>query len=594
VNVVLILLGAYFFSIGGIRFGHRLIAPLELVLALILIRTWLQGEKGGFEGFLQQMTSGRLFLVTLFVYLANGKTIGAVDTLPAKYLPFSLLREANFDFDEFSFLYLNGIPGYLTLSRDHYVSFFPPFAGVIALPIYAVSALAGVSPSSRLVGDLEKVSASVITALSVAILFLTLRRLADKNDALLIATVYAFGSSTFSISAQALWQHGPSELFLTLSLYCLVRGLQERRFSAYAGFALAAAVVCRPTNILIALPLAIYVLHCQRDQVARFLFLALAPALFLAGYNYYYWGSALTMPYANLATDQGHWMPLLEGFAARLFSPNRGLLIYSPVFLFSVVGIYQMSRGKEPRLFRYCAAGVVLNILWYSKWPAWQEWWSFPPRYLTDLSPLLALFLVPAWRSARSRPFMRGLFLTCAILSIAIHSMGVFLPNRWRPDLGSDVKRMWDWSDGQLVHLTGQLLYKVTGRFRPLDYPMGGLSIDTINCRPGEHITVTVDLIPGSYRQPIDVYLVVSRPDGQSLFLTQQSLEMLPEPFLKSQLISERQRFTVDYPCKEDLPSGTYNAGVYSVRAGGPADFSPLAEDIIHVGGGVSFHLLRP
>jgi hypothetical protein len=212
VNLVLILLGAYFFSIGGIRFGHRLIAPLELVLALILIRTWLQGEKGGFEGFLQQMTSGRLFLVTLFVYLANGKTIGAVDTLPAKYLPFSLLREANFDFDEFSFLYLNGIPGYLTLSRDHYVSFFPPFAGVIALPIYAVSALAGVSPSSRLVGDLEKVSASVITALSVAILFLTLRRLADKNDALLIATVYAFGSSTFSISAQALWQHGPQRI----------------------------------------------------------------------------------------------------------------------------------------------------------------------------------------------------------------------------------------------------------------------------------------------------------------------------------------------------------------------------------------------
>jgi len=156
------------------------------------------------------MTSGRLFLVTLFVYLANGKTIGAVDTLPAKYLPFSLLREANFDFDEFPFLYLNGIPGYLTLSRNHYVSFFTPFAGVVALPIYAVSVLGGVSPSSRLVGDLEKVSASVITALSVAILFSTLRRLADKNDALLISTVYAFGSSTFSMSAQALFSERQS------------------------------------------------------------------------------------------------------------------------------------------------------------------------------------------------------------------------------------------------------------------------------------------------------------------------------------------------------------------------------------------------
>ena len=50
-------------------------------------------------------TSFLLFLVVLLVYVANGRSIGAGDTLPARYLPFSLLRERNFDLDEFPVLY---------------------------------------------------------------------------------------------------------------------------------------------------------------------------------------------------------------------------------------------------------------------------------------------------------------------------------------------------------------------------------------------------------------------------------------------------------------------------------------------------------
>src|SRR5262249_9119422 len=150
------------------------------------------------------------------------------------------------------------------------------------------------TPQTHLLIELEKVSATLITAMSVVILFLALRRLTRENIAWGIAVVYAFGTSNFSTSSQALFQHGPSQLFLALTLYCLFRGLEEPRRSAYAGFALASAIICRPVNGLIALPIGAYLLQERRDQLLGFLLAALPPLLLLMAYNIHYFGSPFT------------------------------------------------------------------------------------------------------------------------------------------------------------------------------------------------------------------------------------------------------------------------------------------------------------
>jgi len=48
------------------------------------------------------MRSLWLLLLVVLIYLANGRIIGGADTLPARYLPFSILREFDFDLDEFT------------------------------------------------------------------------------------------------------------------------------------------------------------------------------------------------------------------------------------------------------------------------------------------------------------------------------------------------------------------------------------------------------------------------------------------------------------------------------------------------------------
>src|SRR5262245_56864373 len=129
-----------------------------------------------------------LFSVLLAVYLANGKTLGSGDTLPARYLPLSLLREGTFYLDAFPFLYdgraqaerRGGLPYYVVRAKDHYVSWYPVGAPLLAVPIYAPAVLWGISPESPGLAILEKLSAAVLAALSAVLLYLVLLRLTTR------------------------------------------------------------------------------------------------------------------------------------------------------------------------------------------------------------------------------------------------------------------------------------------------------------------------------------------------------------------------------------------------------------------------------
>jgi hypothetical protein len=79
---------------------------------------------------------------------------------------------------------------------------------------------------------------------------------------------HALGTSSFSVSSQALWQHGPSQLTLVIGLYSLIRGRAEPVWMGLAGFSLAFAVLCRPTDLLLALPLGAYVIIYHRPEAS--------------------------------------------------------------------------------------------------------------------------------------------------------------------------------------------------------------------------------------------------------------------------------------------------------------------------------------
>ncbi len=66
------------------------------------------------------------------------------------------------------------------------MSDYPVGAALMALPFYVPSVVSGVSPSSRIFSDLEKVSAATIVALSALLLYLAAARVTANWMAMLL------------------------------------------------------------------------------------------------------------------------------------------------------------------------------------------------------------------------------------------------------------------------------------------------------------------------------------------------------------------------------------------------------------------------
>jgi hypothetical protein len=424
-------------------------------------------------------------------YLANGRMLHAGDAIPARYLPWSVLRHATLDLDAFPEIYderarmgqhlVDGLPFYLRRYEGHYLSAYSPGAALVALPIHAVPVLAGAPLAWA--PALEKIAAAVITALSAVALLLALERLVTRGWAVALALVYALGTSSLSSSAQNLWQHGPSQLFVAIVLWLVTRPSESRASLLLTGFAMTAAVAVRGTGAVLLLPLGLWLVW-RRPMRAPWLALGSAPpvaAVLL--YNLRYFGTPL--PGGARTTTAPAWAlfaqtSLLEGLAGVLASPARGLFVYSPVLVVSVVGLVLAWRSG-PAILRPLSVGAGLLVLVVGKWAMWWGGACWGPRLLADALPILVLLMAPAtpWLT-RSRALTAG-FGVLVVLSVAAHALGAFrYDTRWDIAGGLDppASRFWSWADGPLVFYGRPLIGRI-GRS-----PSPPLAADTSRSAP--------------------------------------------------------------------------------------------------------------
>jgi len=340
----------------------------------------------------------------------------------------------------------------------------------------------GVDPTSvPLMDDLEKRSAMLITAVSVILMLFVLRRVTSEKSAWLIATIYAFGTSSFSTSSQALWQHGVVQLCLVLTLYCIVKGLETPRFSAYSGLALGCMVISRPLTLIVAIPFVAYIVHKQRDQLVSFILAGVPPLLLFMAYNTFYFGSpfttgigtAVVTPSAVLNTHLSSFnTPFFAGIAGVLVSPGRGLLVYSPVLVFSIVGMIVIWRESKYLYLRYLSFAPLLLIIVVSKWNGWWGGECYGPRLLADVTPILCLLLYPALDYFRGKKAAKYAIIALAALSIGMHAIGAgrdrhrFAGEKtWTGyyEIGRHPERLWSWRDSPPMYYGRQILEDVKG-----------------------------------------------------------------------------------------------------------------------------------
>jgi hypothetical protein len=398
-----------------------------------------------------------LYVGLVFVYNVNGTALLGNDTRPARYVAVSLLKRGDFNLDEFPALRTPSgeLPYYVVQAPDGHIlsryGFGVPAAAAPAFA-FALAIYHGKLPEKVAVLVAKLASSLCVAGAAVLLLLTALRLHASRRDAMVVALSYGLASCAFSVVSQALWQHGPAELFLTLGIYLLVR---DGRWSvSLAGAAFAAAAVCRTPAALFALAALVYVAWQRRRALIGFVLAALPLVAAQAAYNTYYFGAPWHFPQAEplgVAQPWGHSM--LVGLPGLLVSPSRGLFVYTPIFLFLLWRPLKLWQKNGP-LVRCLLVATLALILVFSNWWAWHGGWSYGYRLLVDAVPVLVLALLPRLAEIWPSRAATGLFLAACAISLAIHAAGAYCyDNEW--DHANDIEhrpeRAWAIKDGQLA-----------------------------------------------------------------------------------------------------------------------------------------------
>ncbi|MFA5266962.1 MAG: glycosyltransferase family 39 protein [Methanoregula sp.] len=403
-----------------------------------------------------------LFILVYLVYNTVSRMTMSGDTNPAAFLPLALILHQTVFFDAFIGAGLGPNVAYaFPQVNGHFVSLFPIVTPVLVTPVYFVSYLLytvfSLPFDSAGIMILAKTSATIIAALSCVFVYLAGKELFSKKIALFTALVYAFATSTWSVSSQALWQHGTVELLLILMIWLIIRNERERSRNSiiFLGLLSGLFLFNRPPDAVLLLPIIGYVIWYERQNLPAYAISAAATALPFLVYNFSIFGNVFGGYKQNLVLFS-FGFESLRNFAGLLIAPNVGLLIFSPVLVLSVYGYLKLSSVPSERIRRVLIVFgpvILLEILVYSFFAGWDSSvaYSYGQRFLTGLVPVLAIYTGIALNGLfiadpvtfRTRA-IRSFIIILVVSSVIIQAIGVFLYPLY-PDRSTSAERTWDW-----------------------------------------------------------------------------------------------------------------------------------------------------
>jgi hypothetical protein len=330
-------------------------------------------------------------------------------------------------------------------TADHVYYAYPIGSSLLAVPLVQVFNWLG--HDMRLPAE-DAWGQNVVSALVVVGVLLLVygigRFYLSPAVSLFVAAVCVAGSSMMSTLAAAASSLGVTVLFVLTALWLLLY-LERQPTARLAPFALGlvlfGAYFCRPTTAVFIAVTCLYLLWRRRDVFWKTAVTAFVLLLLFSWHAQREYG--LLLPPYYLPQQLGGLQGFYEGEATPfpialyglLFSPSRGLFVYSPIFLVVVLGVvgnvWRME--KERPLLWLALTWLTLHIIMVARFWNWWGGFSFGPRLLTDMLPALVLLTVLLVHHFLNRVSPRGVwlgtavFFIAAIVSITIHSyIGLF------------------------------------------------------------------------------------------------------------------------------------------------------------------------
>ena len=445
----------------------------------------------------------RISLVGLFVLISIVFSLSPVitnyDSFPAFPTAVSIVNRQTLSLSAYQHVHQVATSYTVVTQNGHLITYFPWAVALFAVPavilLDALRIVGGPTPDHVVMtgGHIESLaqmwSASIVTALACTIMaLLAYRRLAGspKMRRLLAVgsgLVLALGTSAWSVASRSLWQHGPAMLLLALGLLAVDGifpsiGRQPMGSAIWrsfgAGVSLAIAIAVRPTNVIAFALVGAILLWRRRSILAAYVgggLLVFVPWVVITRINYGTW----FQPYDS-AGRLGHATSVINALGANLFSPARGLLVFSPICLLAVAGLFiaiRRSVVSELDLISIAAVpGYLIAVSLYS------EWWAgntFGPRYMSEALPFLFVLAIPCvtwigevlhtWRSS-TEPGPSPWAIVAILVVVVIAGWSVFVNAQggvlrastcWNGTPGTahnvdnDPARVWSWSDPQFT-----------------------------------------------------------------------------------------------------------------------------------------------
>jgi len=298
-------------------------------------------------------------------------------------------------------IYTNRFPGTIFLATPFFLIFPGPFVA------------AGVA-------------AAVVAAFMIGFLYLVLARLLEERQAAVGAVVFGLSTATWSVSANAIWTHGPAQLWLVLAMLAMAQ-----QAWATSGLAYGLALFTRPHLGVTAAVAGLWTSWEER-RLAPAVRIAATAALGLAGYLVY-----TRLLFGSWTLFGGYGDAMGDNLAQRgpvdfavdafwtLFHPQRGVVVYLPVLLWLVPRIPGSWRTAPTWVRSSALAGVGYFVAqaWINRWSGGDGYWTYryPLESLTLLAPLLAMAFV------RLDPGRRRIAWILVAVSVAVQAAGAIL-----------------------------------------------------------------------------------------------------------------------------------------------------------------------
>lgn len=418
-----------------------------------------------------------LFLFLVAVYHANGSVLDEGDAVPTINLSLAILETGKLSYDpehfpemfkwksrapfeerdDFYFVgwddhYLERDArewereGYITLNgpryymiesptRHVYVSTFGPIPAFFLVPVmapfYAFDHL--IAWKHPLKTSVAKLDASMLVASTALLLFFIALRYVSRERALLVALVYGLATCAWAVSSQNMWQQTVNQFLLTVGAFFFLGDVERRHVAALSGLAFGAAVACRATGALFYGAVAVYLFLHRRRSLMPFLLGSVPVPLLIAVYNAHYFGS----PFSFAQELVGHkialektgspklWQtPLYEGATGLLFSPSRGLAIFSPILVASFWGAYRVFKDESYGSFRPLTFAALATMALQCRWFDWWGGWTFGYRPWLDVVPYLVLLLIPMLDALLATGLRRAAFAAAFAWSMFVEALG--------------------------------------------------------------------------------------------------------------------------------------------------------------------------